>query len=91
MSEPFDINEQERTESERKSEFQLSASDLWQKLAALWNAIWAQSLVVRRRGDTVMQLPLAVAIALAVFFPYAAVLFLVIALVAGYSITVVSK
>ncbi len=91
MSEPFGLNEPGAEQPQRKQEPDLSVGNLWQKATGVWNAIWGQSVVVKRRGETMIQLPLPIAIALAVFFPYGALAALVIGLIAGYSMTIVKK
>lgn len=92
MSEPFGLDDSgAQQEPDRKQELDLSLGNLWQKVAALWNTLWSQGVVVKRRGETVIQLPLLIAIALALFFPHGALVVLVVGLIAGYSLTIVKK
>jgi hypothetical protein len=92
MSEPFDLDDSgAQQQPERKQEPDLSLGSLWQKAGAVWSALWDQSVIVKRRGETVIQLPLPVAIALALFFPHGALVVLVVGLIAGYSMTIVKK
>ena len=86
MSEPFELDTPENPQ--RKQELDLSAENVWAKLRSLWNAIWAKSLYIRRRGETQVKLPLPIAIFLAVFFPQFSVPILVIGVVAGFSFTI---
>jgi hypothetical protein len=91
MSEPFGLDEGGAQQPQRKQELDLSAGNLWRKVTGLWNTIWGQNVVIKRRGETVIQLPLPIAIALAVFFPHGALVVLVVGLIAGYSLTIVKK
>lgn len=90
MSEPFGLDDA-GARKERDQGSRSSSGNLWSKLGEVWKAIWSQSLFVKRHGETVIQLPLALAILLAVAFPHAAALLLVIGVLAGYSISVTSK
>ena len=91
MSEPFNLDENETQETTRKSELNLSGSNIWQQVVSLWNAIWSQSLVVGRKGETLIQLPLPIAILFALAFNFAAAMLLIIGIVAGYSVSIVKR
>ncbi len=90
MSEPFGLDDS-GGQPPRKQELDLSLGTLWENIVRLWNALWKQSLLIKRRGETVIQLPLVVAIVLGLLFPYAALAVLVVGLIVGYSLTVVKR
>ena len=91
MSEPFELGGTGNPDPQRKQELNLSSDNVWDKIKTLWNAIWSQSLYIRRHGETQVQLPLPLAIFLAVIFPHAAVPILVIGVIMGFSITVAAS
>jgi hypothetical protein len=88
MSEPFNIDE-------RPAVSQGSATQkkptLWDQLVTTSKSLWKQTLIIARKSETVVQLPLVLAILLAVGFPHLAALVLVLGIVLGYSFTVVGK
>jgi hypothetical protein len=91
MSEPFELEDVGAQQPEPKTGGHCSCRNVWQTLTKIWDALWSQSLYIKRRGETVIQLPLALAVVLAVIFPHAAVPILVIGIIAGYSVTIAPK
>jgi hypothetical protein len=88
MSEPFDIHESpdvtQRSAAQAKPTF-------WDQTVTACKSLWKQTLIIARRGETVVQLPLVLAIVLVVGFPHLAALVLVLGIVLGYSFTVAGK
>ena len=86
MSEPFDIDQAPSAASPAPSK-----PSLWDKAVNNWNTLCKQSLIIARRGETFMQLPLPVAVIATVAFPHLAAVILVLGIVLGYSFSVVNK
>lgn len=86
MTEPFDINEQPASQGGGPPR-----PTFWDQLVEAWNTLWKQTLIIGRRGETLVQLPLVLAIGLGVAFPHAAALIFVLGIVLGYTFRVVSR
>lgn len=86
MSEPFDLEQLPQPQKQGPS-----GNVWWRKVKEAWEMVWRQSVVVSRRGETVIQLPLPIAALVVIAFPHASVLALIVGVVAGYSISVVRR
>lgn len=91
MSEPFGLDDAGAPAPQNTNTPTKATRKVWDQAKSVWNAIWHQSLFVKRRGQTAIQLPLALAVVLAVLFPHAAALVLVIGIIAGYSFAVAPR
>ncbi len=87
MTEPFDINEQPGANQGGAA----PKPTFWDQLVKAWNTLWKQTLIIGRRGETLVQLPLVLAIPLGVAFPHGALLIFVLGIVLGYTFRVVSR
>lgn len=88
MSEPFDIQESPDVSQSGASP---KKTTFWDQLVSASKSMWKQTLIIARRGETLVQLPLVIAVLLAVGFPHLAALVLVFGIVFGYSFTVAGK
>jgi|GEM_PF-6167354 len=87
MAEPFDINEQPSANQGGAA----PKPTFWDQLVKAWNTLWKQTLIIGRKSETLVQLPLVLAILLGVGFPHVAALVFVLGIVLGYTFRVVSR
>lgn len=88
MSEPFDIQESPDVSQSGASP---KKTTFWERLVRATKSMWKQTLIIARKGETLVQLPLLIAVLLAIGFPHLAALVLVFGIVFGYSFTVVGR
>ncbi len=88
MTEPFDINEQPAGTNQGGA---APKPTFWDQLVEAWNTLWKQTLIIGRKSETLVQLPLMLAILLGVAFPHLAALIFVLGIVMGYTFKVVSR
>jgi hypothetical protein len=87
MSEPFEVNENP-TPSSKGSGLKCCS---WDQVVKACKSVWRQTLVIGHKTETVVQLPLVVAIMLAFAAPHVAAVILVLGIVFGYSFKVINR
>jgi hypothetical protein len=88
MSEPFEVNENPTPSSKGPGRSKCCS---WDQVVKAWASMWRETLVIGHKAETVVQLPLVVAIMLGLAAPHVAAVTLILGIVLGYSFMVVTR
>jgi len=89
MSEPFDIEETPTPSSSGPAQ---QPRPTWkEQVRKAWCSAWGYSLIIGRKNETVIQLPVLIAIPIGIMGGWITALGLFLGIVLGYSFRVVSR
>ncbi|MGI6368733.1 MAG: DUF4342 domain-containing protein [Anaerolineae bacterium] len=87
MPEPFELDDQPTTPEQPRAPKQ----SLWDTINSLASQIWKTTFLASRGNETVVQLPLILAVLFVLVFPHLAAVAVVLMILLGFKIQVLDK